>query len=118
MERKPREDASVLGRVLHTWTGVAGDKQPNLTRFPTFPEYAPAWVARPVARTYVALRGVDRSDKSGRRVQIQEDRSAQFRERVISLLERVGSPHTVRGDSWPIYVVDETAESLYELPEV
>ena len=41
-----------------------------------------------------------------------------FRQRVVSLLERVGSSDTVRGDSWPIYVVDETAESLYELPEV
>jgi membrane protein implicated in regulation of membrane protease activity len=87
-------------------------------RVPTFPEYAPAWVARTVARTYVALRGVDRSDKPGRRVQIQEDRGAQFRERVVSLLERVGSPHTVRGDSWPIYGVDDTAESLFVLPDI
>jgi len=72
VEWKPREDASALGRVLHTWTGVGGDRQLNLMRFPTFPEYAPGWVARTVARTYVSLRGVQRPDKPERRVQIQE----------------------------------------------
>ena len=87
-----------MGRVLYTWTGVIGDKQPNLTRFLTFPASAPEWVARTAARTYLALRGVERPDNPQAARPDSNGPKWSFRRRVVSLLERVGSPDSMRGD--------------------
>jgi hypothetical protein len=109
----PRSDASVLGRVLQTWTGLDGDKSPLETRFPEFVQYAPVGIARQFAETYVSLRGVVREDRDGW-VQLQADRTARYREALVALLERLVDADDVRGDSWPVYLRPDAVERLFD----
>ncbi|WP_336135550.1 hypothetical protein [Natronomonas amylolytica] len=108
----PRSDASILGRVLQTWTGLDGDKTSLDTRFPEYLQYAPVGIARGFAETYVSLRATVRTDR-GDRLQIQAERSEYFRQQLIELLSRVVDPDEIRGDSWPVYLVDDAAFQLF-----
>lgn len=109
----PREDGVVLGRLLHLWTGLRGDKSSDATRFPRYPEYVPKHVARHFAQVYVENRAIERSDTTDRRLQIQEHRNPAYREQLVALLQRVVTdPSHIRGDSWPIYIVDDAVGEL------
>jgi hypothetical protein len=113
-EYLPREDASVLGRVLHTWTDVGGDKSPLETRFPRYLEYAPVGIARQFAEIYVSLRATVREDRDGR-LQLQADRSERYRRALVDLLERVAvDADDIRGTTWPVGIVGETAAQLFD----
>lgn len=113
-EWTPREDACVLGRVLHTWTGLRGDKSRETTRFPRYPILSPRDIAREFSSTYVRLRGTDRSDQPHPYVQVQERRTDSYREAFVELLEGVVSnPDDIRGGSWPIGIRDAAVEELY-----
>jgi len=62
-EWRPRENASVLGRVLYTWTGIKGDKKENEVSFPEYLRDAPDHITRGFAQIYVQQRGVYRNDR-------------------------------------------------------
>lgn len=113
LEWRPRRDASVLGRVLHTWTGIRGDKSPGVMQFPQYPQFVRQDVARAFAETYVSLRAVARDDTADARLQIQEDRSKRYRESLVELLQRVVTDASdVRGGSWPVYIVEDAVTEL------
>lgn len=113
-EWTPRENVCVLGRVLHTWTGFRGDKSRETTRFPRYPFFSPREVAREFCATYVRLRGTERADQPHPYVQVQEARTASYRESFVELLERVVSDaENIRGDSWPIGIRDAAVAELY-----
>jgi hypothetical protein len=99
LEWRPRRDGSVLGRVLHTWIGVRGDKSSKTMQFPRYPQYARRDIARDFIRIYVNLRAVERDDRPDERIQIMEDRSDAYRRDLVALLERVVDSGAVRGDS-------------------
>ena len=104
-EWTPEKNAVVLGRVLHLWTGLKGDKSEHATRFPRYLRYAPKWVARDFLRVYVQRRGIERDD-TNRRLQISEKRTDEYRRQLVGQLERVVSnPDDIRGDTYPIYIV-------------
>ena len=109
----PRKNASVLGRVLHTWTGVEGDKSKHETQFPRYLRFSRQDVAREFAQIYVRLRAVKREDTTDKRIQLVEKRTDRYRESLVNLLKRVvDDEDAVRGDSWPIYIVGEDAIQL------
>jgi hypothetical protein len=101
-EYRPTKDASVLGRVLSTWTGLQGDKD-RTVRFPRYVGFAPDEVSPDFCRVYVAQRGVKRDEKERRPFrQLMADRSEAFRKDLLSQLRRVvDDPDAVRGESWP-----------------
>jgi hypothetical protein len=99
-EYRPDKDASVLGRVLSTWTGLQGDKD-HTVRFPQYVRFAPDEVARDFCRVYVAQRGVEREHGSDF-TQISATRSERFRRDLLDQLRRVvDEPDAVRGESGP-----------------
>lgn len=113
IEWVPKRDGVVLGRLLHLWTGLRGDKAEQSTRFPRYPSYAPKWVARHFAQTYVQNRSIRRDDRPGNRFQVQEERTQAYRTNLVALLQRViSNPDDVRGDSWPIYIVGDAVTEL------
>jgi hypothetical protein len=112
LEWRPRSDASVLGRILHTWTGVKGDKSSKTMQFPRYPQYARRDIARDFTRIYVNLRAVKRNDRPDTRIQLMEDRSEAYRRDLVALLERVIDSDAIRGGSWPVYVVGDTVDEL------
>lgn len=112
-EWRPTTDASVLGRVLHTWSGVRGDKSQTVMQFPRYPAFAPIGIAREFATIYVNLRGTHREDRSTPLLQLQERRSDAYREAFVDLLKRVVSDSDdVRGNSWPILLRGDAVEEL------
>lgn len=110
----PREDATVLGRVLQTWTGLDGDKSALGTRFPEYLQFAPEGIARQFVKTYVSLRATVRKDRGGR-LQLQADRTERFRQELVALLKRVvADPDDIRGTTWPVGIVGGAAEQLLD----
>jgi hypothetical protein len=116
-EYRPAEDASVLGRVLSTWTGLKGDKD-RTVRFPRYVRFAPDEVAQDFLRVYVAQRGIERGgDRREPFRQIAATRSEAFREDLLSQLRRVvDEPDAVRGDSWPIRIYEPAKSELAGYP--
>jgi|GEM_PF-3135099 len=113
-EYTPTEYQTVLGRVLHTWTGVQGDKSALATQFPRHPRFSPDEIAAAFAATYVRLRAspTDRYDTPA--VQLQEDRSDRYYDDLRELLERViEDASEIRGSGFPIYIVGDAAQHLY-----
>lgn len=120
-ELRPVRDASVLGRVLYTWTGVRGDKSPRETVFPVYLDSVPQSIAADFARIYVQLRHTDRTDELSQRnpfLQIQADRTDSFRRALASLLRRVVSdPSAIRATSWPVRIYEPALSGLRQWPE-
>jgi hypothetical protein len=120
-EYRPDADASVLGRVLSTWTGLQGDKD-RTVRFPRYVRFAPEEVARDFCRVYVAQRGTDGGDDAQRRRpfrQIMAIRSEAFREDLLGQLRRVvDEPGAVRGDSWPVRIYEPAKSELAGYPDL
>jgi hypothetical protein len=118
-EYRPDEDASVLGRVLATWTGLQGDKD-RTVRFPRYVRFAPEEVARDFCRVYVAQRGIERGgDRREPFRQVSATRSEAFREDLLAQLRRVvDDPDSVRGDSWPVRIYDPAKSELAGYPEL
>jgi hypothetical protein len=114
-EYRPDADASVLGRVLSTWTGLQGDKD-RTVRFPRYVRFAPDEVARDFCRVYVAQRGVER--EHGRLfTQIAATRSDAFRVNLLHQLRRVvDDPDSVRGESWPLRIYEPAKSQLAGYP--
>ncbi|MUV87008.1 hypothetical protein GJ631_10625 [Natronomonas sp. CBA1123] len=119
-EYRPDADASVLARVLSTWTGLQGDKD-RTVRFPRYLRFAPDDIGRDFCRVYVAQRGVER-DGSGVRQpfrQIAATRSEAFREDLLGQLRRVvKDADAVRGDSWPVRIYEPAKSELAGYPEI
>ena len=112
----PTEDANVLGRVLYTWTGVRGDKSPDIAQFPRYVQFAPEWVASDFAKVYVHQRATVRHDRDGA-LQIQEMRTDRYREQLVSLLERVVSnADDIRAENWPVYIRGDAVDELRKRP--
>jgi hypothetical protein len=116
-EYRPNTDASVLGRVLSTWTGLQGDKD-RTVRFPRYVRFAPDEVARDFCRVYVAQRGIER--EHGRPfIQIAATRSEAFRRDLLAQIRRVvDEPDAVRGDSWPVRIYEPAKSQLAGYPEL
>jgi hypothetical protein len=113
-EWTPTEHQTVFGRVLHTWTGVQGDKSALATQFPRYPQFAPDDIAAVFAATYVRLRASETDRYDGPAVTLQEDRSKRYYRNLRSLLERVvEDPDEIRGSGFPVYIVGEAAQQLY-----
>lgn len=111
----PRVGASVLGRLLYTWTWIKGDKSKYETLFPRYPRYAPIDIAEAFVATYLLHRGHVRRDRPNPRIQVMATRSEWFRRDLVALLERVADdPDDVRGDSWPVYVVGDSAQRILD----
>jgi hypothetical protein len=116
-EYRPAEDASVLGRVLSTWTGLQGDKD-RTVRFPRYVRFAPDEIARDFCRVYVAQRGTER-ERGREFVQIMAIRSEAFREDLLAQLRRVVDERdAVRGDSWPVRIYEPAKSQLAGYPEL
>jgi hypothetical protein len=112
-EWTPRKPQTVLGRVIHTWTGLRGDKSATTTRFPRYLRFAPDDVAESFARTYVSLRASDIPQYAQPNSRIQEIRSDDYRRDLVELLERVvDDPSEIRGRKYPIDVVGDAATRL------
>mgnify|MGYP000321381374 CR=1 FL=1 len=120
-EYRPDANASVLGRVLSTWTGLQGDKD-RTVRFPRYVRFAPDEVARDFCRVYVAQRGTERGADTQRRRpfrQIMAIRSDAFREDLLAQLRRVvDDPDAVRGDSWPVRIYEPAKSQLAGYPDL
>lgn len=120
-EYRPAEDASVLGRVLSTWTGLRGDKD-RTVRFPRYVRFAPDDIARDFCRIYVAQRGIEGGGDDQRRRpfrQIMAIRSDAFREDLLSQLRRVvDDPDSVRGESWPVRIYEPARSQLAGYPNL
>lgn len=113
-EWRPVESASILGRVLYTWTGVRGDKSPDVAQFPRYVQFAPEWVAADFAKVYVHQRATVRDDRDGA-LQIQEIRTDRYRRKLVELLERVVStPDEIRGESWPVFIRGDAIDELLQ----
>lgn len=109
----PDEDSVVLGRLLHLWTGLEGDKSQQQTRFPRYLRHAPTWVARDFLQVYVRHRAHERRDTEGYRIQVNEHRSDEYRGELVKQLRRVVlTPNDIRGDSYPIYIIGDAAAEL------
>jgi hypothetical protein len=118
-EYRPDADASVLGRVLSTWTGLRGDKD-RTVRFPRYVSFAPDAVARDFCRVYVAQRGIEGGGDSREPFrQVVATRSEAFREDLLAQLRRVvDDPDAVRGDSWPVRIYEPAKSELAGYPEL
>jgi hypothetical protein len=118
-EYRPDADASVLGRVLSTWTGLQGDKD-RTVRFPRYVRFAPDEVARDFCRVYVAQRGIERGGDSREPFrQVSATRSEAFREDLLAQLRRVvKDADAVRGDSWPVRIYEPAKSQLAGYPEL
>jgi len=113
-EWTPTEHQTVFGRVLHTWTGVQGDKSALATQFPRYPQFAPDDIAAAFAATYVRLRASPSERYDTPAVQLQEDRSECYYRALRDLLERVvENPDEIRGSGFPVYIVGDAAQQLY-----
>lgn len=118
MEWRPTSDASVLGRVIHTWTDVQGYKTEDQSRFPRYPQYAPYHVTKDFCQVYVQQRGTDTHSTPGF-IQIKAERSETFRQALIDCLERVVSdPDLITGSTWPIRIHDPASDNLTHYPEI
>jgi hypothetical protein len=116
-EYRPAEDASVLGRVLSTWTGLQGDKD-RTVRFPRYVRFASKEVVRDFCRVYVAQRGVKR-EHAREFVQIAATRSEAFRRDLLDQLRRVvDDPELVRGESWPVRIYQPARSQLAGYPDL
>ncbi|MUV85085.1 hypothetical protein GJ631_00420 [Natronomonas sp. CBA1123] len=113
-EYTPTEHQTVLGRVLHTWTGVQGDKSTLATQFPRYLEFAPDDIATAFAQAYVRLRATPTERYDGQAVQLQEHRSKSYYRDLRTLLERVVADDSeIRGTGFPVYIVGDAAQQLY-----
>jgi hypothetical protein len=113
-EYTPTEHQTVLGRVLHTWTGVQGDKSALATQFPRYPQFAPDDIATAFAQAHVRLRATPTERYDGPAVQLQETRSKRYYRDLRQLLERVVDDDSeIRGNGFPVYIVGEAAQKLY-----
>lgn len=118
LEWRPTEDASILGRVLHTWTGVKGVKTKFESRFPHYPQYAPHHVTLEFCKVYVQQRGSD-AHHFPNFTQLKAERNALFRESIIESLQRVVSdPDLVTGDEWPTRVHEPAVSELDGYPDI
>lgn len=118
MEWEPTADATILGRVLHTWTGVRGDKASELVRFPEYLQFAPHHIVKHFVRIYIRQRGVHRTD-TGEFIQIAVDRTDAFREALAACLGRVVSDTgSIRDTSWPIRIYEPAMSELQGYPEL
>jgi hypothetical protein len=116
-EHRPDADASVLGRVLSTWTGLQGDKD-HTVQFPRYVRFAPDEIAREFCRVYVAQRGVER-EHGKEFIQIAATRSEAFRRDLLGQLRRVvDHPGSVRGDSWPVRIYEPAKSQLAGYPDL
>jgi hypothetical protein len=116
-EYRPEQNASVLGRLLSTWTGLQGDKD-RTVRFPRYVRFAPEEIARDFCRVYVAQRGVER-DHGREFVQIAATRSEAFRRDLLDQLRRVvEDPDSVRGESWPVRIYEPARSQLAGYPDL
>jgi hypothetical protein len=117
-EWRPKENASVLGRVLYTWTDIKGDKRENETTFPTYLRDAPDHIALSFAQVYVQQRGVFRDDR-GEYVQINVTRDESFFRALKACLQRVvDDEDNIRGDDWPLRIYGDAIETLRQYPEI
>jgi len=114
-EWQPLEDASVLGRVLYTWTDVQGFKKADVVQFPQYLSFAPEKVARDFCRLYARQRATVRDDRDGA-LQIQKARSEHYRRQFISVLSRVIDADGIRGDTWPIHIRGDAVDELLQPP--
>lgn len=105
---------TVFGRVLHTWTGVQGDKSALETQFPQYPQFAPNDLAAAFAATYVRLRATPTERYDTPTVQLQEEHSQRYYRDLRQLLERVvKDADEIRGSGFPVYIVGNAAQKLY-----
>lgn len=118
MEWQPTANASVLGRVLYTWTGLRGYKTAELVRFPEYPQFAPQNIVKDFLRIYIRQRGVNRTDK-GEFIQITAKRSDAFRDSLAEYLERVVSDtDAIRATAWPLRIYEPALSELKGYPEL
>ena len=116
LEWRLTEDASVLGRVLYTWTGVRGDKSESAAVFPRYIQFAPVWVARAFCQICVQQRGMYRDDR-GEFIQITAKRSDRLRQQLADTVRRVVSdPDAIRATSWPLRIYEPPLSELREYP--
>lgn len=117
-EWRPSTDASVLGRVLYTWTGIKGDKSCEVTKFPEYLNRAPDHIVRSFVQVYVQQRGVYRDDR-GEYIQIIVERTDGFRRILKSYLQSVvDNPDEIKGERWPIRIYGDAMSSLRQYPEI
>jgi len=113
-EYTPSEHQTVLGRVLHTWTGVQGDKSALATQFPRYLQFDPDDIATAFAQAYVRLRATPAERYDGQAVQLQENRSKGYYRDLRTLLEWVvEDTEEIRGSGFPVYLVGDAAQQLY-----
>lgn len=117
-EWRPSSDASVLGRVLYTWTGIKGDKSREATKFPEYLNDVPEPILRSYLQVYAQQRGVYRDDR-GEYIQIIAERTDGFRRVLKSHLQSVvENPEEVKGDGWPIRIYGDAMKSLRQYPKI
>lgn len=118
MEWEPTSDAAVLGRVLHTWTGVRGYKTSELVRFPQYLQFSPHHIVKHFVRIYIRQRGVHRTD-NGEFIQIAVERTDAFRESLAACLERVVSDtDSIRAERWPVRIYEPAISELQGYPSI
>jgi hypothetical protein len=117
---KPQQDASVLGRILFTWTGIRGYKNEDETRFPRYPQMAPESICRAFAQVYVQHRGtMQNHSATNRYVQIQSTRSDGYRQNLAEILQQVVSdPTAVRATGWPVRIYESALSELRQWPAI
>lgn len=117
-EWRPTTDGTVLGRVIYTWTGIKGSKNPESVDFPPYLETAPDHVVLAFLKVYVQQRGSPRPDRNGE-IQVNAKRSEVFKTELKRTLRRfIDDPDDVRGESWPLRIRGQAAETLRQYPEI
>lgn len=115
---RPRDEASVLGRVLHTWTGLRGYKSKPETQFPAYPLQSPDDISLAFAQIYVQHRGtVQAADSPWPYVQIAVDRSEAYLRDVAALLRSIIADESAfEATAWPVRIYEPALSELRQWP--
>lgn len=116
LEVGPSDNCSVLGRLLVALEYPRGGKNADsVTGIPDWLTTAPESIQLQAARAYTTFRDTDAVEC----IQIAETRSLAYRRQLAEFLRSVVStPDEIRGNTWPVRVVGEAAETLRPLPAI
>lgn len=113
----PDEHQTVLGRILSAWGAPVGTKNRDTDlSVPAYLKNAPDTIVREFARTYVANRGLVRTDRSDQ-LQISEERNAAYRNQLQHLFERAFPESTrITSSDVIIYIYADNTSEIASYP--
>ncbi len=118
-ELRPAKEASVLGRLLFTLGAPLGAKNRDTELYlPKYLEEAPEELRLVFARTYIANRATDRSDRPTTPLQLAEKRNSEFRNQLRSFFESLTDENGIRGKAETYRLSAEAADKLALKPVV